>query len=435
MKQMRVMIWIITMVILISTVAAFPYMVETEDAGIITIDIVDTADTFDELAVVATPTSIETGDQVTANLYLELPYCDNTIHHPGYTGDIEIDFIIGSSVEYRVTPQERCDWGVYTCSNIQCGQSVQLSATYTPMEEGTWTIRYRIYNNDNQILDMDSTTFFVEDEVTNCINTDHWGSWQLTYSISHGEYRSRAYYEVGPPPNCQESISHWERKTVCDSGYVIEGTTNSQAEGLHNCVIDTSGCTPEWTCGDWGDCIDDIKRRICSDGCGETNEESEGCGVVCVPDWECTDWTTCYENITTRFCEDGCDGERIDSEACTIPNPDECDEDIMHYCPSGQTIVLQQCIEGELIPTGAECESEICNQNGICDADTGETYYNCANDCEDPNGVCPKYYYLEGEDCKLDIQLWMSEVGNYIILSLIVLLLLGLGIYIYFKQK
>lgn len=424
------------MLILVSTVAAFPYTVETNDLGLVTIDIDENWIQGGELAVVATPTTVEPGQQVTANLYLEIPYCDSVSPWPGKTGIIETDFTLGNRVVYRATSQNRCSASAFSCNNIACGQSVHLTAKFTPTASGDWGIRYRVYTNANTLLDQDATSFYVREVVTTCPNDDHYGSWQLTYDVTHGEYQSRAYYVVGNPPTCQESISKWERRTYCDSGYVIQGTTSRYAEGLHNCVLPTQQCTPTWTCGDYGDCVNELERRICSDGCGNTREETQSCAIQCTPDWSCSDWTSCYNEEKTRFCEDGCGGERPETETCIVIDPNTCTEDITLYCPSGQTIVTQRCVNGDLLQTGAQCQDNICNQDSVCNADSGETYYNCANDCDAPvQDTCPKYYYLEGENCKLDMQLWMANVGNYIIIGVIVLLLVGLGGFIYYKRK
>jgi len=36
-------------------------------------------------------------------------------------------------------------------------------------------------------------------------------------------------------------------------------------------------CIPDWDCDDWGDCVDEIKERVCDDGCGNTKTETDIC--------------------------------------------------------------------------------------------------------------------------------------------------------------
>ena len=51
--------------------------------------------------------------------------------------------------------------------------------------------------------------------------------------------------------------------------------------------VPVSECTTDWQCTDWGECVDDVKTRTCTDAnsCGTDTgkpEESKECGATAV---------------------------------------------------------------------------------------------------------------------------------------------------------
>jgi hypothetical protein len=111
-------------------------------------------------------------------------------------------------------------------------------------------------------------------------------------------------------------------------------------------------CVEDWECTDYGDCIDSLRTRVCTDNnyCGTEDDkpaESESCTVgdngdggdggggssgsclgcsnttACVPSWICSVWSECASTGTrTRTCSDikNCNStanKPATSEACT----------------------------------------------------------------------------------------------------------------------
>jgi|GEM_PF-4377074 len=97
----------------------------------------------------------------------------------------------------------------------------------------------------------------------------------------------------------------------CDSLGYRSGALTCTASCTFNrtqCVSGGShGCTEDWECTAWTNCIDGKQTRVCSDDneCGTIKYKPETARTcTCNEDWRCTDWTSCYNNTQTRTCYD-----------------------------------------------------------------------------------------------------------------------------------
>ncbi|MBX4211965.1 hypothetical protein KW787_00720 [Candidatus Pacearchaeota archaeon] len=113
-------------------------------------------------------------------------------------------------------------------------------------------------------------------------------------------------------------------------------------------------CNPQYTCEDWGNCIDDFQTRTCIDiACGNENiTERRVCSVSnssCTPNIQCGDWGSCtytgkaedvfssslnFEGYQERQC--------IDLGNCAAPSTEE------RFCQEGypvKFIVADHCGE------------------------------------------------------------------------------------------
>jgi len=117
--------------------------------------------------------------------------------------------------------------------------------------------------------------------------------------------------------------------------YVDDSGENGDSPG--------GGCTSNWECTEWSECVDGTQTRTCEDTrCGRTSgygkpEETQECempvtpptGVcesgerVCAADelWECQE----EEWVKTETCEYGCD-DSVAGEAVCLAEPGEGDE-------------------------------------------------------------------------------------------------------------
>jgi hypothetical protein len=114
------------------------------------------------------------------------------------------------------------------------------------------------------------------------------------------------------------------------------------------CISD--GCSESWNCGNWGECINGVRSRVCVDenNCGTTYnlpEQGQDCySDGCVPDLVCPDWQECdayytFEDIiqgkpyisgeTQRICEDReeCEGPlMLQEKSCSLEVPIEIEK-------------------------------------------------------------------------------------------------------------
>ena len=90
------------------------------------------------------------------------------------------------------------------------------------------------------------------------------------------------------------------------------GTDVDKPEESQSCVVENVTCTEDWSCVDWGDCVNETQPRTCTDinDCGtdvDKPEESQSCvveNVTCTEDWSCVDWGACDNEVQTRTCTD-----------------------------------------------------------------------------------------------------------------------------------
>lgn len=68
-------------------------------------------------------------------------------------------------------------------------------------------------------------------------------------------------------------------------------------------------CAPEWTCSEWGICLDGMQFRFCTDGnkCGIDEgkpETARTCESACTEEWSCSAWSSCENESQRRTCRD-----------------------------------------------------------------------------------------------------------------------------------
>lgn len=106
-------------------------------------------------------------------------------------------------------------------------------------------------------------------------------------------------------------------------------------------LVSSAACFPDYECGEWSNCFEDLKSRTCVDKkCGMQNiTEREFCFEKgCKPNIQCTEWTNCFftEKINDilkgesrfigykeRTCSDlsGCISPSFESTSCVLSAP------------------------------------------------------------------------------------------------------------------
>ncbi len=164
-------------------------------------------------------------------------------------------------------------------------------------------------------------------------------------------------------------------------------------------------CAENWTCTDWGTCVNGTHTRTCTDSnnCGTENnkpEESEACSVSCVDndndgygnpassacahgELDCNDNDSQINPGATEICGDGvdnnCDGV---SQVCGFNCTDECltgergclDDNTFFLC--GEVGDGDSCLDKISIP----CDSgSVCNSSSLCSIDACQENWSCDN--------------------------------------------------------
>lgn len=214
------------------------------------------------------------GNTVTTTFGFTIPACGTATSCPGYTGKIQFYIQTASSNLYSSYIQQQCTCSAFsTCNNLLCSTSYQVTALFTAPSAGSYTIRYYIWDNDGKQLLTEAKDFTVQ--TTPTCPAEGWTPWTLNQYITHGQYQERTYYTYGPAPACQTTVFDTGFRTVCDSGYVVSGTTSSTANGFQSCVAQ---CTPN------------CAGKVCGD---------DGCGGSC---GTCPTGQTCSSNQCVGSC-------------------------------------------------------------------------------------------------------------------------------------
>jgi len=90
-------------------------------------------------------------------------------------------------------------------------------------------------------------------------------------------------------------------------------------------VLLAAECFPEYSCGEWGACLDGIQERTCVDEKCETKDviERKFCGEFenCQPNVECTEWSNCnYERKTSDLISEELSFSGYQTRTCSDLN-------------------------------------------------------------------------------------------------------------------
>lgn len=181
-------------------------------------------------------------------------------------------------------------------------------------------------------------------------------------------------------------------KKVTSSSCSFSGTYQFSSQTTTSTIQSGTGCTPEWDCGEWGNCNANslTQTRICADTkCNQNAKtETQTCTVDCTPD--CNDWSKCTctgYNICNqaRTCTKSCDQPLIQECSCTADW--KCTGFSECVCPVNSTTGIQKqtCNDANsCFNPNKPIETQVCNCNingTVCTSNWNCTdWTNCTND-------------------------------------------------------
>ncbi|MCD6414791.1 MAG: hypothetical protein J7L23_04170 [Candidatus Diapherotrites archaeon] len=193
--------------------------------------------------------------------------------------------------------------------------------------------------------------------------------------VAHFNVSSGSYFVYAKAPGYEEQ---WENLSVS------QGIAQMVDVGLEQVV----SCEENWTCGDYGECVNGIQTRNCTDlnDCGTTYKkpnEVANCTVqVCSSDSDCDDGNPCTE--------DKCNNKTscLHTAVSKCKSGDGC-------CPSGCNYIIdkdcRQCKSSSDCNDNNDCTIDLCVK-GFCQISWPH--------CGDNDGCCPPgCTHSEDSDC------------------------------------
>ncbi|MFH1592519.1 MAG: hypothetical protein ABIB47_04090 [Candidatus Woesearchaeota archaeon] len=170
-----------------------------------------------------------------------------------------------------------------------------------------------------------------------------------------------------------------------------------------------TSCTSDWECSGWGNCINGVEIRSCSDvnNCGKECD-SELCSEereceICNPDWECVGYGGCRNDkrecdlvLDVNECGESYFGDYsefsfIDCGVCVS------DWECSGWGECVNNVERRTCVDGNYC--GEDCESELCVEERVCEV------------C-DPDWECVGYGECSGDKRECDLVLDVNECGE-----------------------
>ncbi len=272
----------------------------------------------------------------------------------------------------------------------------------------------------NEVKPCDKQTGSCEGSYEICSNNTFLGCIDETYEFFNSTYEGSETLCDNLDNDCDGSI---DTGCSCAAG-------ETQLCGLQDGVCEASKetCTSD---GVWPGCdyttITGYEER--EESCKD-DKDNDCDKLIDLVDDDCIASSVCNRDSS-------CDENRGETaENC----PEDCEEDT---CNNGKQDDFEEGVD-----CGGVCDKEckdvfkICNDDGVCDSDLGETSENCPEDCEEVpeegecnnDSICDTNEGSDCADCKEVLP--PAESGSWIIWFILLLLIaIGFAGYIVYKKK
>ncbi|MEA3430333.1 MAG: hypothetical protein U9R08_03595 [Nanoarchaeota archaeon] len=194
-------------------------------------------------AIFLSESNPDPGELVDVDLVISIPQFDGIKEATMRLYDRNNQVLNSWDFRYPLSYALGCSlFGPDLCSSY--GKSVNLNTVSefnAPITSGEYKLCYTIRETSGSLIGDECTNFNVG--ITDC-PTDFCDRWITTDTAYHADLQQRACTKYGDAPLCSQRVLQ-EYRTVCDPGYVIEGTETSTAKtGWHNCAEPESEVDP-----------------------------------------------------------------------------------------------------------------------------------------------------------------------------------------------
>ncbi|MEK7617241.1 MAG: LamG domain-containing protein, partial [Patescibacteria group bacterium] len=109
------------------------------------------------------------------------------------------------------------------------------------------------------------------------------------------------------------SSSYYYKGYLDEAVIFNRALSSSEVLELFNAGGQVTGCTENWKCGEWSNCLEGKQTRTCNElnNCGTVNNKPsvlQSCfaneTIKCVENWRCEDWGACANGAKRRECND-----------------------------------------------------------------------------------------------------------------------------------
>lgn len=118
-----------------------------------------------------------------------------------------------------------------------------ITAKFTPSQPGTYKASLVIFANNDKSKIVTETSSYSQEAIVisasttpTCTLTPYYGSWTTKNTIDNGVIQERSFYKIDIVA-CSKSVGSVEDRIVCNSGYLVSGTSSTIADYTYQTCV------------------------------------------------------------------------------------------------------------------------------------------------------------------------------------------------------
>ena len=146
------------------------------------------------------------------------------------------DLLLGNKIIFRVY-RDGQQYTTYRTGipDLSDGRDKYVHVNFYAGQPGTYTVTGEVWKDSTKIRDYIIGNTLIVTEKSVCEKSSYSTSWKLANTISNGIQEKKTYYSVDD--NCYYYTKSTSKRTTCDSGYVVTGTTSQTSDGYNLCEL------------------------------------------------------------------------------------------------------------------------------------------------------------------------------------------------------